>query len=207
MFCAVTGQLSTQDYWLLTSEGCLSFFLATYPVDSGYLFWGTVPSWSCFPGVSVVKNSSAVQEMWVRSLGWEDSPEEEMGTHSSILAWRIPQTAEPGWPCGHRVGHDLVTTLPPSPSLVFVLPGIFQPVYISWPGLFIPCILLPRGSFEMSLCLCLHNVGRLLKKKKKKKLSLCICILIWDSICIHLVSFLFLFHCRGSCINWNSALL
>ena len=34
--------------------------------------------------------------MWVRSLGWEESLEKEMATHSSILAWRIPQTEEPG---------------------------------------------------------------------------------------------------------------
>ena len=35
--------------------------------------------------------------MWVRSLGQEDSLEEGMATHSSILAWRIPWTEEPGW--------------------------------------------------------------------------------------------------------------
>ena len=34
--------------------------------------------------------------MWVRSLGWEDPPEEEMTTHSSTLAWEIPWTEEPG---------------------------------------------------------------------------------------------------------------
>ena len=34
--------------------------------------------------------------MWVRSLGWEDPLEEDMETHSSILAWRIPWTEEPG---------------------------------------------------------------------------------------------------------------
>ena len=34
--------------------------------------------------------------MWVQSLGWEDSPEEEMAAHSSILAWRIPWTEEHG---------------------------------------------------------------------------------------------------------------
>ena len=34
--------------------------------------------------------------MWVRSLGWEDPLEEGMETHSSILAWRIPWTEEPG---------------------------------------------------------------------------------------------------------------
>ena len=38
----------------------------------------------------MVKNLSAVQETWVRSLGWEDPLEEGMATHSSILAWRIP---------------------------------------------------------------------------------------------------------------------
>ena len=38
----------------------------------------------------MVKNLPAKRETWVRSLGWEDSPEERMATHSSILAWRIP---------------------------------------------------------------------------------------------------------------------
>ena len=37
-----------------------------------------------------------MQEMWVRSLGQEDSLGEGMATHSSILAWRIPWTEEPG---------------------------------------------------------------------------------------------------------------
>ena len=36
------------------------------------------------------------QEMWVLSLSWEDHLEEEMATHSSILAWEIPRTEEPG---------------------------------------------------------------------------------------------------------------
>ena len=49
-----------------------------------------------FPGGSVVKNRLAVQEMWVQSLGGEDPLEEEMVTHSSILAWEIPWTEEPG---------------------------------------------------------------------------------------------------------------
>ena len=44
----------------------------------------------------MVKNLSAIQEMWVQSLGWEDPLEKEMATHSSILAWRIPWTEEPG---------------------------------------------------------------------------------------------------------------
>ena len=43
-----------------------------------------------------VKNLPAVQENWVRSLGWEDPLEKGMATHSSILAWRNPWTEEPG---------------------------------------------------------------------------------------------------------------
>ena len=42
-----------------------------------------------------MKNLPAVQETWVRSLGREDPLEEEMATHSSILAWKIPWTEEP----------------------------------------------------------------------------------------------------------------
>ena len=44
----------------------------------------------------MVKNLPAVQETRVRSLGWEDALEKEMAIHSSILAWRIPWTEEPG---------------------------------------------------------------------------------------------------------------
>ena len=44
----------------------------------------------------MVKNLPAMQETQVQSLGWEDPLEEEMATHSSILAWKIPWTEEPG---------------------------------------------------------------------------------------------------------------
>ena len=50
-----------------------------------------------------------VEEMWVHSLGREDPLEEEMSTHSSILARRIPRTEEPGGLqsiVSQRVGHD-----------------------------------------------------------------------------------------------------
>ena len=52
-----------------------------------------------FPGGTVVMNPPAMQEMqetWVQSLGQEDPLEKEIATHSSILAWRIPWTEEPG---------------------------------------------------------------------------------------------------------------
>ena len=57
----------------------------------------------------MVKNLPEMQNTWVHSLSWEDPLEEGMATHSSILAWRIPWTEEPG---GlhivglQRVGHD-----------------------------------------------------------------------------------------------------
>ena len=42
------------------------------------------------------KNLPAMQVTWVQSLDWEDPPEEDMATHSSIFAWRIPRTERPG---------------------------------------------------------------------------------------------------------------
>ena len=49
----------------------------------------------------MAKNLPAMGETWVRSLGWEDPLEKGMATYSSILAWRIPRTEEPGssWGC------------------------------------------------------------------------------------------------------------
>ena len=56
-----------------------------------------------------VKNLPAMLETKVRSLGWEDTLEKEIVTHSSILAWRIPWAEEPGRlqsTGSQRVGHD-----------------------------------------------------------------------------------------------------
>ena len=70
------------------------------------VFWG-------FSIGLVVKNLPAMQGMlWVRSLGWEDPLEEEMATHSSIPAWKIPWIEEPGRlqsMGSQRARHDLVT--------------------------------------------------------------------------------------------------
>ena len=57
----------------------------------------------------MVKNLSAMQEIWVQSLGQEDPLAKEMAIHSSILAWKIPWTEEPGgvqFEGSQRVGHD-----------------------------------------------------------------------------------------------------
>ena len=56
-----------------------------------------------------VKNVPAMQETLVRSLGWEDLLEKGMAIHSSVLAWTVPQTGEPGRlqsVGSQRVGHD-----------------------------------------------------------------------------------------------------
>ena len=57
----------------------------------------------------MIKNLPAMQETWVRPLGWEDPLEKEMATHSSIIPWRIPWTEEPARlqsTGSQRVGHD-----------------------------------------------------------------------------------------------------
>ena len=62
-----------------------------------------------FPCSSVGKESTAVQETQVQSLGWEDPLEKEMATHSTILAWKISWMEEPGGlqsMGSQRVGHD-----------------------------------------------------------------------------------------------------
>ena len=57
----------------------------------------------------MVQCLSAMQETWVRSLGWEDPLKKEMVPHSSTLAWKIPWTEEPGRLLSmgsQRFGHD-----------------------------------------------------------------------------------------------------
>ena len=76
-------------------EGC--FFVPHHSPIMGFV----VAQWkrTCLP----------MQETWVRSLGWEDPLEKEMATHSSVLAWEIPWTEEPGGlqtRGSQRVGHD-----------------------------------------------------------------------------------------------------
>ena len=64
-----------------------------------------------FPGGSVVKNLPAMQEpqmIWVRSLNWEDL-KEDMATHSSILAWRIPLGGGAWWATVRSVSESDMT--------------------------------------------------------------------------------------------------
>ena len=60
----------------------------------------------------IVKNLSVMQEAQVQSLGWEDPLEKRMATHSSILAWKMPWTEEPGElqsMKSQRIRHDRAT--------------------------------------------------------------------------------------------------
>ena len=68
-------------------------------------FWGSLVA-------QMVKNPPAIPETQVQSLGWEDALEKGMATHSSILAWRIPWTEEPGRlqsMRSHKVRHEWLT--------------------------------------------------------------------------------------------------
>ena len=91
-----------------------------------------------------------MQETWVQSLGWEDPLEEQMGTHSSILAWEIPWAEEPGGlqsMGSQRVRHDRVTEDTCSPKVaVRLLPS----------GLLL-CTLSEKG---VTLNLCLRSAAR-----------------------------------------------
>ena len=54
-----------------------------------------VKNTTIFSGGSAVKNPLAMEETWVQSLGWTKPLKKEMATHSSIFAWKIPQTEKP----------------------------------------------------------------------------------------------------------------
>ena len=85
--------------------GSLCGFWVTASVTWGFFFPQLIIFYCCLSEnhimqvALVVKNPLAnaeTQEMWVRSLGWKDPLEKETATYSSILAWRIPWTEEPG---------------------------------------------------------------------------------------------------------------
>ena len=80
--------------------------IVTFTQSLPYRVWA-------FLMAQIVKNAPAIQETWVWSLGWEDPLEEGMAAHSSILAWRIPWTEEPGGlqsMGSQRLRHDWVTS-------------------------------------------------------------------------------------------------
>ena len=78
----------------------------------------------------MVKNLPTMQETWVRSLGWEDTLEEGMATHSSILAWRISWSQELQSMGLQRVGHGWGTKLTHTPSPLVVTTHLLSSPWI-----------------------------------------------------------------------------
>ena len=73
-----------------------------------------------------VKRLPAMRKTWVPSLGQEDTLEKKMATHSSILAWKIPWTEEPGGlqsMGSQRMGHDRATSLHFTSSVCVFIPS------------------------------------------------------------------------------------
>ena len=93
-----SGAVSNDLSWLATSQA--------YPNNS---LLGELSTSYASLVAQMIKRLPAMQETRVQSLGWEDPLEKEMATHSSILAWRIPWTEEPGRlqsTGSQRVGHN-----------------------------------------------------------------------------------------------------
>ena len=86
--------------------------------------------------VQTVKRLPSMQEIWVRSLGWEDPLEKDMATHSSTLAWKISRTEEPGrlqsmGSVGHVCTTENIILTSKCPMELFTLhSGIF--VFVTW---------------------------------------------------------------------------
>ena len=113
------------------AASCSYYYLLSMNQMSAMLLLANM--YSGFPAGSVVKNFFTVQEMWVRSPGWEDPLEKEMATHSSILAWEIPWTRGAWWSTVHgvaKVGHYLVTKQPHLFSAWHILGIVLNYIYI-----------------------------------------------------------------------------
>ena len=87
-------------------------YIYTAYMHTGWLYVFGSQAWASLVAQMVKKNLPAMWETWVQSLHWEDLLEKGMATHSSIVAWRIPGTEEPGRlqsMGSQRVGHNRAT--------------------------------------------------------------------------------------------------
>ena len=94
IFSKLERRSATSPVFLLIFSHSVSVFLESchLTLRSRLSFYVLIfKYWASFV-TQLVKNSPAVWETWVRSLGWEDSLEKGKATHSNILAWRIPWT-------------------------------------------------------------------------------------------------------------------
>ena len=96
----------TEERGETSSPGQISYKLALVSMGIQHL------SNKKLPGVHTVKTPPVMPGMWVQSLVWEDPLEMEMAIHSSILAWRIPWTEEPGGLQSMELQSDMTEQLP-----------------------------------------------------------------------------------------------
>ena len=95
-------------YWMNNQFQNIRSFTSTPMIFTIANTYTALTKLTCFVA-QTVKNLPAMQETWVWSLGWDGPLEKGKATHSSVLAWRISQTEEPGrLQCmgSQRVGHD-----------------------------------------------------------------------------------------------------
>ena len=88
-----------------------------------------------FPGGLAVKNPPAMRETQVQSLDQEDCLEKEMATHTSILAWEIPWTEEPGGLQSvglQRIRHDLATQQQQQPLIIYYVGIMISIIFCSF---------------------------------------------------------------------------
>ena len=113
------GRKTRDLYWVSLEVRPLLYYLTEFPqqacrgsstanrvcawLKEGHAQMPCTCTWASLVA-KTVKNLPAMWETWVQSLGWEDSLEKEMATHSSILAWRIPRTLQSIR--SQRVGQD-----------------------------------------------------------------------------------------------------
>ena len=102
----MTAILTGMMLYLIVVLICIFFIIAMLSIFPHACWLYVCPFWRnvysgllpiFFPSGSGGKVPLAMQEIWVRSLGWEYPLEKGMATHSSFLAWIIPRTEEPGW--------------------------------------------------------------------------------------------------------------
>ena len=104
--CLLRNLYAGQEATVRTGHGTTDWFQIGKGVHQGCIL---SPAYLTSLVAQLVKNLPAVQETRVRPLGWEDPLEKEMANHSSILAWKISWTEEPGGlqsMGSQRVGHD-----------------------------------------------------------------------------------------------------
>ena len=105
----------TESFWMEVSPSlCLSLFFVL-AVPHGFLV------------AHMVKNLPTIQETWVQPLGQEDLLEKGMATHSSILAWRLPWTEQPGGLQStglQKVGHEWFWLTPVACGILVPRPGM-----------------------------------------------------------------------------------